>query len=71
MALKMTRAGIQFTEYEVDAEPGRQDELTQRLDKAGIPRGAHEAPILFVGNRVFMGSTPISNIQAAMQELSQ
>jgi glutaredoxin len=68
MNRELTRRNIPFVEYFVDAEPGRQRELTSKLERAGFRPGAIGTPILEV-NGVMMPNNPA--IRDVLRQLSQ
>jgi hypothetical protein len=68
MRRELTRRNIPFVEYFVDAEPGRQRELTSKLEHAGFRPGAIGTPILEV-NGVMLPNNP--SIRAVLRQLQQ
>lgn len=57
MRRELTARNIQFTEYFIDAEPGRMAELTAKLSRAGFRPGPIGTPTLEV-NGVMLPNNP-------------
>jgi glutaredoxin len=68
MHRELTARNIPFVEYFIDAEPGRQRELTSKLEHAGFRPGAIGTPILEV-NGVMLPNNP--SIRTVLKQLQQ
>ena len=63
----MTSAGIRYNRYLLDNNNVMVEHMIQRLKAVGQYRDSGGIPVIFVGNKVFEGYTPISTIRSAMQ----
>ena len=53
---------VPFTEYFIDTEPQRQNELTQKLQAAGFSGGAFGTPTLEVNGKMMPNNPPVEEI---------
>jgi hypothetical protein len=63
----LTKRGIPFVEYFVDAEPGRMRELTAKLERAGFRPGAIGTPILEVNGAMLPNNPPMRAVLEHLQ----
>lgn len=64
---ELDQAGINYVEYNINTDPQHGLEMVKRLKSMGFNGEDHVAfPVLYVGNQIFFGLTPISQIQSAI-----
>lgn len=59
----LARARIPFTEYFIDKDPARQDELTRKLQRAGIPAQRIGTPTFDVHGYMLVNNPPMEKIR--------
>lgn len=62
----LTAARIPFTEYFIDQDMGRRDELSLKLQKAGIPAQAIGTPSFDVHGYMLVNNPPLKKIREHM-----
>ena len=62
----LAAARIPFTEYFIDKDMGRQNELSQKLQKAGIPPQAVGTPSFDVHGYMLVNNPPMKKIREHM-----
>ena len=68
-ALDLKAAGIDFTEYYIDKDIKRRDELNQKLERAGFPPRSYGTPILDVHGTVLPNNPSLASIRKYMHEI--
>jgi glutaredoxin len=61
-------AGIGFTEYYIDKDTRRRDELNQKLAQAGLPPRQYGTPILDVHGTMLPNNPSLAVIRKTMKE---
>jgi glutaredoxin len=64
---ELLAARIRFVEYYIDKDPARQDELTQKLQKAGIPPQRVGTPTFDVHGYMLINNPPMEKIREHMR----
>ena len=70
MRFNLEDAHIAYTEYFIDKDPARKAELDQRLQKYKIANAKVGTPVLFIGDVLYIGRTPIEDIQRDLRHQS-
>jgi len=66
-AQEMASEGIRFTEYYIDKEPERNQELSEKLGKAGYPPRGYGTPILDVHGVMLPNNPSLDTIKKYLQ----
>lgn len=67
-AKDMQNEGITFTEYYIDKDFERRDELNEKLQRAGLPPRSYGTPILDVHGTMLPNNPSIKSIRKYMSE---
>ncbi len=62
-AKELTAAGITFTEYFIDKDMARRDELTQKLEQSGLPQRSYGTPIMDVHGAMLPNNPSMETIR--------
>lgn len=65
---ELTSAGIAFTEYFIDRDAARRDELNRKLEQSGLPPRGYGVPILDVHGAMLPNNPSLETIRRHMHE---
>jgi hypothetical protein len=65
---EMESAGIAFTEYFIDTDAERRDELNRKLEQSGLPPRGYGVPILDVHGTMLPNNPSLKTIRQHMGE---
>ena len=67
MRRELTARSIPFVEYFIDAEPGRMQEVTSKLERAGFRPGAIGTPIMEVNGKMLPNNPSLGTVLRQLQ----
>ncbi|MDQ5988435.1 MAG: hypothetical protein CSYNP_04195 [Syntrophus sp. SKADARSKE-3] len=65
---ELKRANIEFTEYYVDKDGSKSEELTQKLMKGGVPGGNILMPVVDLGGVILADRPSLADIQRRLDK---